>query len=138
MSEISNKFVVVTLTNVEAKVWVTGIDKGSKPELIQVPERDKHLHIKNGPNDHLDKNDATLTLKFYEEISQTIASASDILLIGHGKGKASSMVRFIQYLERKHPELGKKVVDALDEDLSALSEPQILALALDWFESHPH
>ena len=48
MSDISNKFVVVTITNEDAKVWATGTEKGSKPEKIHVPERHKHLHIKNG------------------------------------------------------------------------------------------
>lgn len=134
MSDISNKFVVVTITNEDAKVWATGTEKGAKPEKIHVPERHKHLHIKNGPNDHLDKHEDTLTLKFYEEIVQAISTASEILLIGHGTGKASSMVHFVQYLERKHPDLGKKVVDALDENLNAMSEPQILALARSWFE----
>ena len=135
MSEVSNNFVVVTLTNEDAKIWATGIEKGAKPEKIHLPERDSHLHIKNGPNDHLNKNEDTLTLKFYEEVAQSISMASDILLIGHGTGKASSMEQFVQYLEKRHPDLSKKVVDALDENLTALTEPQILALARDWLDS---
>jgi hypothetical protein len=71
------------------------------------------------------------------DIAEAIAGASEILIIGHGTGKANAMLSFIQYLERKHPGTAQKVVAALDENLEALSETQILSLARDWFSSHP-
>jgi hypothetical protein len=46
------------------------------------------------------------------------------------------MVHFVQYLERKHPELARKVVDAIDTKFEAMTEPEILAVARDWFEAH--
>jgi len=46
------------------------------------------------------------------------------------------MLHFIQYLERKHATLAKKVVDALDTNLEAMTEHQILAMARNWFEAH--
>ena len=54
----------------------------------------------------------------------------------HGHGKASAMLHFMQYLERKHPDLAEEVVDALDTNLLAMSEPEILAMARGWFEDH--
>jgi hypothetical protein len=46
------------------------------------------------------------------------------------------MLYFIDYLERKAPDLASKVVDSIDTNLIAMSEPQILAMARKWFESH--
>ena len=46
------------------------------------------------------------------------------------------MVHFIDYLERKAPDLASKVVDTIDTNLIAMSEPQILAMACEWVESH--
>ena len=65
-----------------------------------------------------------------------MSDISEILLIGHGHGKASSMLHFIQYLERKHALLAAKIVDAIDTDLMNMTEPEILAMAREWFDSH--
>jgi hypothetical protein len=46
------------------------------------------------------------------------------------------MLHFIQYLERKHSLLAAKIVDALDTNLIAMTEPEILAMAREWFDSH--
>jgi hypothetical protein len=46
------------------------------------------------------------------------------------------MIHFIDYLERKAPDLAAKVVDSIDTNLIAMSEPQILAMARKWVESH--
>lgn len=134
MSEIANKFVVVTLTSNEAKIWATGIEKGSKPERISAPAVKDDHHFKNGPKVHHDTLEDPSTLKYFEGIAQVISPASEILLIGHGTGKASAMVHFVQFLERKHPLIAKKVVDALDENIAALTEPEILALSRQWFD----
>ncbi len=73
-----------------------------------------------------------------EKISQAINSAGVILLIGHGHGKAIEMMHLIQYLERKHPLIAVKVVDSIDTNLDAMTEPEILAMARKWFEEYRH
>ena len=45
------------------------------------------------------------------------------------------MLHFIQYLERKEPDLAAKIVDAIDTNLIAMTEPEILAMAREWFEA---
>jgi hypothetical protein len=134
MSEIASKFVVVTLTAKEARIWATGIEKGSKPEKISAPAIKEDHHFKNGPKVHHDTLEDPATLKYFECIVQTISPAAEILLIGHGTGKASAMLHFVQFLERKYPSTARKVVDALDENLAALTEPEILALTRQWFD----
>jgi hypothetical protein len=134
MSEIASKFIVVTLTAKEAKIWATGIEKGSKPEKISASVIKEDHHFKNGPKVHHDTLEDPATLNFFESIAKVISPAAEILLIGHGTGKASAMLHFVQFLERKHPLIAKKVVDALDENLVALTEPEILALTRQWFD----
>jgi hypothetical protein len=56
----------------------------------------------------------------------------------HGHGKASAMVHFVQYLKRKNPDVAKKVVDTIETNLIAMTEPEILATAREWFEGHLH
>ncbi len=136
MTDISNKFVVVTLTHGEAKIWATGIDKGQKPEKIHVPASGNHHHFRTDPKLSNATKESTQVITYFNEICAAVSSENEILLIGHGAGKASEMLHFIQFAERKHPEVAKKIVDAIEADVIALTEPQILALARTWFEHY--
>lgn len=136
MSEFSEKFVVVTITLHEARVWATGIERGAIPAKIFAPPALNPKHFRDDPK-HSGRGDGPGVPSYYEEIIKSVASASEILIIGHGHGKASSMLHFIQYLERKHADVAKKVVDAIDTDLISMTEPQILAMSREWFDAHP-
>ena len=74
--------------------------------------------------------------EYLEEIAQSLSTVGEVLLIGHGKGKANSVVALVQFLERKHPDLALRVVGAIDSNLDALTEPEVLALAREWFDHH--
>jgi len=135
MPDISEKFVVLTITKHEARIWATGITKGTIPEKIFAPPGLNPHHFRSDPSHH-GRGDGPGVPAYFEEIIDAIKNASEILIIGHGNGKASEMLHFIQYLERKHATLAKKVVDALDTNLEAMTEHQILAMARNWFEAH--
>ena len=135
MSDISDKFVVLTITQDEARVWVTGTTPGSIPQRIHAPVRLNSHHFRVDPKHH-GRGDGPGVPEYFEEIVHAIAHASEMLIIGHGRGKASAMVHFVQYLERKHPDLARKVVDAIDTNFNAMTEPEILAVARDWFDAH--
>jgi hypothetical protein len=136
MPDISEKFVVLTMTQHESRVWATGITRGTIPGKIYAPPGLNPHHFRSDPSHH-GRGDGPGVPAYFEEIVSAVSGASEILIIGHGHGKASSMLHFIQYLERKHANLAKKVVDAIDTNLDAMTEPQILAMARDWFEAHP-
>jgi len=137
MPDISNKFVVVTITQQEARVWATGTTKGSIPEKIYAPAGLNHHHFRDDPKIK-GRGDGPGVPAYFEEIAAAIGSASEILLIGHGNGKARGMVHFELYLVRKHPDLAKKVVGILDTNLMGMTEPEILAMAREWFQTHTH
>jgi hypothetical protein len=134
MSDNPEGLEVVELTRDRALVWATGVDPNGRPHVIRAPsERSHHVHVREAQHHHgHDTDHANAT--FYESISQAVANASGIVLVGHGRGKADQMLRLSQYWERKHPEIGAKVVGAIDSDLEALSENQVLALVRDWLD----
>ena len=64
------------------------------------------------------------------------SASSEILLIGHGEGKANAMLRFVQFVERNNPAVAKKIIGAVDTNLNALTENELLSIARNWFESY--
>ena len=138
MSQLLNKFVLVVITEDEVRIWAAGLAKGTHPERIYAPdEKGIHHHVRQAQHsgghgkDHADKG-------FFDELAAHLLPASEILLIGHGSGKANAMLRFTQYMERHNPAVAKKVIGAVDADLNALTEDQILSKARDWFDWYHH
>jgi len=136
MSDMSEKFVVVTLTQSEAKVWATGVAKGSQPEVIEKPAAAEHHHSRIDVKPVASAKENPITIAYFNSICSAIKQASEILLIGHGVGNSSAMLHFTQFAERKYPDVAAKIADAIDLDVTALTEPEILAAARSWFKAH--
>ena len=137
-ADIKGKFVVVAITKDEARIWLTDADRGTPPETIKRPANDdSHRHVRevHASGGHSTNHNEG---PYLEEIARVIEPAADVLLIGHGKGKSNSMLRLVQHLERHHAPTAKKVVGAIDANIPAMTEPQILATAREWFDDHKH
>lgn len=136
MSETMQGLVAVAIMRDEAFVWATGVEPGTKPESIHAPsDMERHHHVREAQHHHGHEVDHDNRL-FYDSIAQAVSAAHEIVLVGHGKGKANEMLKITQYWERKHPDVAHKVVGAIDSDLEALSKDQVLALVRDWFEQY--
>ncbi len=134
MSDKPEGLMVVEVTRDRALVWETGVDPDGRPHVIRAPsEKSHHVHVREAQH-HRGHDTDHDNLAFYESITRAVAHASGIVLVGHGKGKADQMLRLTQYWERKHPSVGANVVGAIDSDLDALTEDQILALVREWLD----
>ena len=132
----TGNFVVVALTQREARVWSAGISPGSKPKVIRsVDDQADNRHVRPAQSAHLHHRRVD-DPEHFGDITDAIAAAGSVLLMGHGKGKSSAMACFIDHLERKHPSLAARVDGALDVDLEAMTEGQLLAAARDWHVHH--
>ena len=134
MSQLLNKFVLVVLTEDDARIWSTGLAGGTRPERIYAPdEKGIHHHVRQAQHSGGHRSDPA-EKGFFDELGTHLSQAAEILLLGHGKGKANAMLRFTQYMERHNPVVARKVIGAIDADLNALTEDQILAKAREWFD----
>ena len=68
---------------------------------------------------------------YYGEIAAALAPAQRIVLLGHGTGHSNAAAHLEELLRAKHPDIYRRVVATRAVDLSAITEPQLLALALE-------
>jgi hypothetical protein len=66
---------------------------------------------------------------FYEEIAKDIKPANEIVLIGHATGKSNAAEVLKEYLKTHHSDISARVIATENADLSAVTEPEIEALA---------
>jgi hypothetical protein len=67
---------------------------------------------------------------YYSQIAAALAPARRIVLLGHGTGHSNAAAHLEEVLRAKHPEIHGRIVATKAVDLSAITEPQLLALAL--------
>ena len=106
---------------------------GSRPEdEVTVRPHDPfhfHHHLIHRKEAHYRGERVPEETSFYEEIAKDLVPANEIVLIGHGTGKSNAAEFLMNYLKTHHPEIAQRVRGVETADLSALSEPEIEAIA---------
>jgi hypothetical protein len=72
---------------------------------------------------------------YCSQVAAALAPARRIVVLGHGTGHSNAAAHLEEVLRAKHPEIFKRVVAVRTVDLSAMTEPQTLALALQTLDS---
>jgi hypothetical protein len=88
-----------------------------------------HHHLVHRKEAHYEGDRVPEEPSFYEEVAAALVSADEIVLIGHGTGKSSAVSALQEYLNKHHIDLLRRVKATEVVDLSALTEPQIEAIA---------
>lgn len=70
---------------------------------------------------------------YWREISEALAPARAILLLGHGNGKANASHQWVAYAEQHHKDVAAKVIADVRADIDDLTGHQIVELAHHYF-----
>jgi hypothetical protein len=88
-----------------------------------------HHHLIHRKEAHYKGDRVPEEASFYEEVAKDLLPANEIVLIGHGSGKSSAVDHLAEYLKINHHALAHHVIATETADLSALTEPEIEAIA---------
>lgn len=88
-----------------------------------------HHHLVHRKEAHYRGDRVPEEASFYEEIAAALIPAAEIVLIGHGVGKSSAIEALRDHLGKHRPDMLRQVVASEIVDLSALTVPEIEALA---------
>ena len=136
MDESAHGFVAIVITRGDARVWTAGVEPGAPPERVVAPSEEvRHHHILAAEHQPGHKTPAD-EARYFESITAAVRDASEILLVGHGKGKSDETLKLTQYWERKHPDLAARVVGTIHSFSEALSEGEVLNLVRDWWREY--
>ena len=132
----NGNFAVVAMTTRDARVWTHGIAPGTLPQVfVARGAHGNHRHVRAAQGAHLHHRKIADPV-FFDSIARAISGAGSVLLMGHGRGRSNAMLSFVQHLERRHPSVAAVVDGAVDHDLEAMSDGQLLAAARDWHNQH--
>jgi len=108
------------------------LDESRPQEAVTITPYDPHHfhhHLVHRKEAHYEGDRVPEEVSFYEEVAAALVSASEIVLIGHGTGKSNAVQVLEQYLKKHHIEISRRIKATETVDLSALTDPEIEAIA---------
>jgi hypothetical protein len=88
-----------------------------------------HRHLIHRKEAHYQGERVPEEHSFYEAVANDLVPSGEIVLIGHGTGKSSALEFLVEYLKKHHPAIYQRVIATETTDLSAVTEPEIEAIA---------
>ncbi len=134
---IRDKSVVAVIDFRLSTIYPTDASPGDRPERIVATDprgrfHEVHHHAGNPAGTY--ENDSP---EYWREITDALAPAGAILLLGHGKGKANASHRWVAFAEAHRKDVAAKVVADVRVDIDHLDEAQVLRLAHYYFAGPP-
>jgi hypothetical protein len=122
---------VVVIDHHVARIYQDRNGSGPQDEIKIKPydPHGFHRHLIHRKEAHYQGGRVPEETSFYEEVAKSLVSAREIVLIGHGTGKSSAVDFLTEYLKKHHPDVFRHVTATETVDLSALTDPEVEAIA---------
>jgi len=126
---LRGKNAVAVVSFHDTYIFPTDAEPGSRAQRVIAPDPHGRFH-----KVHHKASNPTGTYEadspaYWEEISEELAPAGAILVLGHGNGKANASHHWVAYIERHHHDLAAKLVADVRVDIDHIDEEQVLRLA---------
>ena len=137
IATMRGKNVVAVIDFRETAIFSTDASPGEKPEQIIAVDpkgRFHKIHHRAGNPQGTYEDDNS---EYWHEVTDALAPAGAILLLGHGGGKANASHEWVNYVEKNRKDVAAKVVADVRVDIDQLDEGQVLRLAQHYFGAPP-
>ncbi|MGA8634580.1 MAG: hypothetical protein WB805_06965 [Candidatus Dormiibacterota bacterium] len=133
MESIRNANVVATIDFHRTLIYVLGAAGEESPERIEDVDSHGHAHEIAHRAGNPDGTYEAGNADYWREISEALAPARAILLLGHGNGKANASHQWVAYAEKHRKDVAAKVIADVRADIDDLTGPQVIQLAHHYF-----
>jgi hypothetical protein len=134
---VRGKSVVVAIDFHLTRIYPTNATPDQRPEHIVAPDprgRFHEVHHRAGNPDGTYEADSS---QYWQDVTAALEPAAEILVLGHGKGKANASHHWISYVEKHRKDVAAKIVGDLRVDIDDLDDAQVLRLAQSFFGAPP-
>lgn len=135
LQQIADRSLVAAITQDHTRVWLLNEDQ-EEPVVVLQREQQEIRHVKSAQENHGHSSDLS-EVPYFQELAAVLAVGSNVVLVGHGTGKANAMNRFVDYLAVHHEPLHQRIAATGNANLSAMTGTQIIHDARrKWRQAH--
>ena len=130
-SQLEGEVLMVVIDHHGAKIYRIAPAVSAAEEIRITPYDPHHFlhHLAHKDQSRAEGQRAPEDITFYARVAEALAPAAQVVVVGHGQGKSNAAHHLSEYLRTHHPETFQRVVRELEADLSAITLPQLAALA---------
>jgi len=134
---IRGKNVVAAIDFHRTRLYPTDASPGNRPERVVDTDPEGHsreiAHKAGNPDGTYEAGNSD----YWREITEALAPAGAILLLGHGNGKANASHQWVAYAEKHATDVAAKVVADVRADIDSLTDERVLRLGQRYFGWDP-
>ncbi len=127
LEKLKDRAVVIAITHDEARIWLLN-DESSQPIHVIVREEQEHIHVRQAQAHHGHASEIGEP-NFFDDIADVLTHTSDIVLLGHGTGKANAAERFERHIGDHHKSILERIAVEWNVNIPALTEGELIAEA---------
>lgn len=134
---VRDKDVVAAIDFHHSRIYPTDASPGERPEQIVATDPRGRFHKVRHRAGNPDGTYGDDSPEYWRELTEALAPAGAILLLGHGKGRANASHHWVAYVEQHRKDVAAKVVADVRVDIDDLDDAQVLRLAQYYFAGPP-
>lgn len=124
LTRLSNRSLVAAVTHDHTRIWLLNDGDEEPVCTVRRPEPDIR-HVRSAQAHHGHASEIS-EVPYFNELAAVMSVASNVVLVGHGVGKANAVNRFLDHLEAHRESLLDRVAATGQANIAALSGPQIV------------
>lgn len=137
IEHLRGKQVVAAVDFHQTTIYATDAAPDQPPTKLVAPDPRGYFHKISHHAGNPDGTYEADSTEYWQEVSDALAPAAAILLLGHGKGKANASHHFVAYAETHRNDIAAKIVADVRADIDDLTAEQVLRLAKRYFSESP-
>ena len=131
---LRGKSVVASIDFRVTKIYPTDATPEERPERIVALDPRGHFHEVHHRAGNPDGTYEADNPEYWRKVTEALAPAGAILVLGHGKGKANASHHWVSYVEKHRKDVAAKIVADLRVDIDHLDDAQVLRIAQHFFD----
>jgi hypothetical protein len=134
---VRGKNVVAAIDFHRTRLYPTDAAPGQRPERVVDVDPEGHSREISHKAGNPDGTYEAGNPDYWREITEALAPAGAILLLGHGNGKANASHQWVAYAEKHHKDVAAKVVADVRADIDSLTSADVLEYGQHYFGWDP-
>ena len=118
LRKIADRSLVAALTRDHTRIWLLNEDAVDPVCVVERHDRaSKHVRAAQEHHGHASE---IAEVPYFNELASVLSVASNVVLVGHGTGKANAVNRFINHLDVHKEALRNRIAATVVADVTAL------------------
>lgn len=120
---LAGQALIVAITHDHAKIWL--LHDGTSEVRLRVNRSGEGTNYKVIEESHRAHSQEVGVPQYFATLMKAVEDASNIYIIGHGKGKANASEEFIHFVETHDKPLAEKITSLGSLSLTRMSDGEI-------------